>query len=98
MRTSYLTEMTGVGQLVIYNVINLPVRVSTCSSVSYTHLDVYKRQEYYNGPQDIPPEHRIFAYPEKAEPVHSVLAALKRFQEAPPAPKKDKAGPSHEER
>ncbi len=31
MRTSYLTEMTGVGQLVIYNVINLPVRVSTCS-------------------------------------------------------------------
>ncbi|RHN97518.1 antirestriction protein ArdA, partial [Clostridium sp. AM22-16AC] len=23
---------------------------------------------------------------------------LKRFQEAPPAPKKDKAGPSHEER
>ena len=39
-----------------------------------------------------------FAYPEKAEPVHSILAALKRFQEAPPAPKKDKAGPSHEER
>ncbi len=38
------------------------------------------------------------AYPEKAEPVHSILAALKRFQEAPPAPKKDKAGPSHEER
>jgi len=35
---------------------------------------------------------------EKAEPVHSILAALKRFQEAPPAPKKDKAGPSHEER
>ena len=55
-------------------------------------------KEYYHGPQDIPPEHRIFAYPEKAEPVHSVLAALKRFQEAPPAPKKDKAGPSHEER
>jgi len=55
-------------------------------------------KEYYHGPQDIPPEHRIFAYPEKAEPVHSILAALKRFQEAPPAPKKDKAGPSHEER
>ena len=55
-------------------------------------------KEYYHGPQDIPLEHRIFAYPEKAEPVHSILAALKRFQEAPPAPKKDKAGPSHEER
>ena len=26
-------------------------------------------KEYYHGPQDIPPEHRIFAYPEKAEPV-----------------------------
>ena len=38
---------------------------------------MYKRQEYYHGPQDIPPEHRIFAYPEKAEPVHSILAALK---------------------
>ena len=47
--------------------------------------DVYKRQvpegfkEYYHGPQDIPPEHRIFAYPEKAEPVHSILAALKQM-------------------
>ena len=40
----------------------------------------------------------ITDYPEKAEPVHSILAALKRFQEAPPALKKDKAGPSHEER
>ena len=40
----------------------------------------------------------LITYPEKAEPVHSILAALKRFQEAPPAPKKDKAGPSHEER
>ena len=38
-------------------------------------------KEYYHGPQDIPPEHRIFAYPEKAEPVHSILATLKRFQE-----------------
>ena len=34
----------------------------------------------------------------KVEPVHSILATLKRFQEAPLAPKKDKAGPSHEER
>ncbi|RHQ98943.1 antirestriction protein ArdA, partial [Clostridium sp. AF20-17LB] len=34
----------------------------------------------------------------KAEPVHSILATLKRFQEAPPAPKKDKTETSHEER
>ena len=27
-----------------------------------------------------------------------LYTSLKRFQEAPPAPKKDKAGPSHEER
>ncbi len=35
-------------------------------------------KEYYHGPQDIPPEHRIFAYPEKAEPVHSMWAYAKR--------------------
>ena len=30
-------------------------------------------KEYYHGPQDIPPEHRIFAYPEKGRacPFHS---------------------------
>ena len=33
-------------------------------------------KEYYHGPQDIPPEHRIFAYPEKAEPVHSILEVV----------------------
>ena len=32
------------------------------------------------------------------EPAVIVAAALKQFQEASPAPKKDKAGPSHEER
>ena len=49
-------------------------------------------KEYYHGPQDIPPEHRIFAYPEKAEPVHSILAALKRFQEAPARSEKGQGG------
>ena len=48
----------------------------------------------HHGTQDIPPGHRVFSSPEKAEPVHSILGALKRFQEAPPAPQKDKAGPS----
>lgn len=64
----------------------------------YVAADPGTFKEHYHGPQDIPPERRVFAYPEKAEPVHSILGALKRFQEAPPVPQKDKAGPSHEER
>jgi hypothetical protein len=28
----------------------------------------------------------------------NIIGPLKRFQEAPPVPQKDKAGPSHEER
>ena len=64
----------------------------------YVAADPVGFKEHYHGTQDIPPEHRVFAYPEKAESVHSILGALKRFQEAPPAPQKDKAGPSHEER
>ena len=63
----------------------------------YVAADPVGFKEHYHGTQDIPPKHRVFAYPEKAEPVHSILGALKRFQEAPPAPQKDKAGPSHEE-
>ena len=64
----------------------------------YVAADPVGFKEHYHGTQDIPPEHRVFAYPEKAEPVHSILGALKRFQEASPVPQKDKAGPSHEER
>ncbi len=54
--------------------------------------------EYYHGPEDIPKEHRVFAYPKEAEPARSILKAIREFQEAPPAPRRDKAGPSHEER
>ena len=54
--------------------------------------------EYYHGPEDIPKEHRVFAYPKEAEPARSILKAIREFQEAPPAPRKDKAGLSHEER
>ena len=54
--------------------------------------------EYYHGPEDIPKEHRGFAYPKEAEPARSILKAILEFQEAPPAPRRDKAGPSHEER
>lgn len=54
--------------------------------------------EYYHGPEDIPKGHRVFAYPKEAESARSILKAIREFQEAPPAPRKDKAGPSHEER
>lgn len=52
--------------------------------------------EYYHGPEDIPAEHRVFAYPN--ETPHSILETLKQLKEAPPASKKEKTGPSHEER
>lgn len=52
--------------------------------------------EYYHGTEDIPAEHRVFAYPN--EKPHSILETLKQLKEAPPAPKKEKAGPSYEER
>ncbi len=56
--------------------------------------------EHYSGLDDIPDEYRIsnvHARNEKEE-TRSILAALKQFKEAPPAPHKEKAGPSHEER
>ena len=56
--------------------------------------------EHYTGLDDIPDEYRIskvHARDEKEE-THSILAAIKQFQEAPPTPYKEKAGPSHEER
>ena len=45
--------------------------------------------EYYHGPEDIPKEHRVFAYPKEAETARSILKAIREFQEAPPAPRKD---------
>lgn len=56
--------------------------------------------EHYSGLDDIPDEYRIsnvHARNEK-EKTRSILAALKQFKEAPPAPHKEKAEPSHEER
>ena len=29
--------------------------------------------EYYHGPEDIPKEHRVFAYPKEAEPARSIF-------------------------
>ena len=54
--------------------------------------------ELYHGPEDIPDEHRIFAYPDRKEERASILNTITQCQETPPAPKKEKAGFSHEER
>ena len=52
----------------------------------YAAADPGTFREYYRGTADIPPEHRIFAYPEKARSVPSILDTLKQFQKSPPAP------------
>ena len=64
----------------------------------YVAADLGTFREYYRGTADIPPEHRIFAYPEKARSVPSILDTLKQFQKSPPALHKEKTGISHEER
>ena len=64
----------------------------------YAAADPGTFREYYRGTADIPPEHRIFAYPEKARSVPSILDTLKQFQKSPPASHKEKTGISHEER
>ena len=64
----------------------------------YVAADPGTFREYYRGTGDIPPEHRIFTYPEKARSVPSILDTLKQFQKSPPAPHKEKAGTSHEGR
>ncbi|WP_070043248.1 antirestriction protein ArdA [Robinsoniella peoriensis] len=56
--------------------------------------------EHYNGLEDIPEEYcisHVQARDEKEE-TRSILQTIKEFQEAPPAPHKDKAGFSHEGR
>ena len=66
----------------------------------YVFANQGKFIEHYTGLDDIPDEYRIsnvHARDEKTE-TRSILAAIKQFQEAPPAPHKGKAGPSHEER
>ena len=64
----------------------------------YVAADLGTFREYYRGTADIPPEHRIFAYPEKARSVPSILDTLKQFQKSPPALHKEKTGIPHEER
>ena len=56
--------------------------------------------EHYTGPQDIPQEYRISGVQsrDEKEETRSILETIKQFRDAPPAPHKDKAGPSHAER
>lgn len=66
----------------------------------YVYNNRGKFIEHYTGLDDIPEEYRIsnvHARNEKEE-TRSILETIKQFKEAPPAPHKDKAGPSHEER
>lgn len=57
-------------------------------------------REVYKGNEDIPSEYRITHSPahNEKEETRSILETIKQFKEAPPAPHKDKAGPSYEER
>ncbi len=56
--------------------------------------------EHYKGREDIPEEYRITRSPARneKEETRSILETIKQFKEAPPAPQKEKAGPSREER
>lgn len=57
-------------------------------------------REVYKGRGDIPEEYRITHSPARneKEETRSILETIKQFREAPPAPHKNKAGPSYEER
>lgn len=56
--------------------------------------------EHYSGRDDLPGEHRIFAYPKGKEATRSILETLKQHREATPTPHsgKEKAVTSHDER
>lgn len=56
--------------------------------------------EHYSGRDDLPEEHRIFAYPKEKEATRSILETLKQYREATPAEHsgKGKAAATHDER
>lgn len=56
--------------------------------------------EHYSGRDDLPEEHRIFAYPKEKEATRSILETLKQYREATPAEHsgKGKAVATHDER
>ena len=43
-----LDEIRNTSECIVYSPCGLPVLSNGVSSVSYTHLDVYKRQQYYS--------------------------------------------------
>lgn len=57
-------------------------------------------RECYAGREDIPEEYRICGAPaqNEKEETRSILETIRQFREAPPAPHKDREGPSHEGR
>ena len=57
-------------------------------------------RECYAGREDIPEEYRICGAPaqNEKEETRSILETIRQFREAPPAPRKDREGPSHEGR
>ncbi|OPX92580.1 MAG: Antirestriction protein (ArdA) [Pelotomaculum sp. PtaB.Bin104] len=54
--------------------------------------------EYYNGRDDLPEEHRIFAYPEPEKSIRDTLRQYQQMIDASPLPVKDRPDPTHEER
>lgn len=56
--------------------------------------------EHYSGRDDLPEEHRIFAYPKGKEAERSILETLKQYREAPASPHsgKEKTASTHDER
>lgn len=54
--------------------------------------------EYYNGRDDLPEEHRIFAYPEPEKSIRDTLKQYQQMIDAAPLPLKDRPAPIHEER
>ncbi len=54
--------------------------------------------EYYNGRDDLPEEHRIFAYPEPEKSIRDTLRQYQQMIDAAPLPVKDRPDPTHEER
>ena len=54
--------------------------------------------EYYNGRDDLPEEHRIFAYPEPEKSIRDTLRQYQQMIDAASLPVKYRHTPAHEER
>jgi len=54
--------------------------------------------EYYNGRDDLPEEHRIFAYPEPEKSIRDTLKQYQQMIDDASLPVKDRPTPIHEER